>query len=538
MATVVKIDSNITGLAYAEEASLKTLPGTPVWVPLEPNSYADFGGNLTLLARNPINPSRQRKKGVVTDLDASGGFDSDFTQTNLQGLLQGFMFADLRRRMNCARAGNEVTAVTAGTNTYTCNNAAGHATAVLPVTVASHGRALIFAKGFTNAANNGLKHLTSKTPTTAVVAETLVTETPPAGASIVHVGHEANGTDDYSIDVSGAWPALVSTGGGTDFTVDIVAGSGQGLLPGEWIHIGGDSAAFQFAAGSGANNGWKRIRSVAAHRIEFDKSSTTMVIDAGTGKTIQLFFSNALLKNELGTLVKRRTYNLERQLGASDDAAPTQIQSEYLTGAVANQLQFNIGAATKLTCDLSFVAADFEQRTGVTGVKTGTRNPLVESDAFNTSSDFSRIRMAVFSNTSPVANATPLFAYVTDLTITINNNVTPLKAVGVLGSFDSATGTFEVGGNLTAYFADIAAVIAVRNNSDVTLDILIVKANAGVFIDFPLIALGDGRANVEQDQPIKLPLSMNAATAVKLNANMDYTVMFGWFEYLPNAADL
>jgi hypothetical protein len=182
-----------------------------------------------------------------------------------------------------------------------------------------------------------------------------------------------------------------------------------------------------------------------------------------------------------------------------------------------------------VTIDLAFVATDNEQRNGATGVKTGTRPTLVAEDAYNTSSDFSRIKLSTVDPTD--ATVDPLFAYATELTLTLNNNVTPNKAIGVLGAFDTSAGTFEVGGNLTAYFASIDAVQQVRNNGDVTLDIIMVKDNKGLLFDIPLLSLGDGRLNVEQDQAIQLPLETNAA-----ESTFGHTLLFQSFSYLPTLA--
>ena len=117
------------------------------------------------------------------------------------------------------------------------------------------------------------------------------------------------------------------------------------------------------------------------------------------------------------------------------------------------------------------------------------------------------------------------------MNLSVNNNVTPDKAIGVLGAFDTSTGTFEVGGSMTAYFADVTAVQAVRNNSDITLDIIMVKRNAALLWDIPLLSLGDGRLAVEQDQSITLPLETMAA-----ESSFGHTLLFQTFNYLPDAA--
>lgn len=616
MTILTKIDSNSTGLRIAQEVSYKTLRPTATgaggvniyqtisWDPLEPNSYTDFGGQIVTVARNPINPSRQRKKGVTTDLDASGGFDSDLTQSNLQNKLQGHFFASLRRKPETLNRGilNSEALIpiesVSGTNTYNLHNlgataavvataGSGYAVgdtitlddtggtvavnAVLEVTgetggaidsviIVNPGRCetaptndvgqgstsgsgtgadftmtygaiqtfldetLIYVTGLVDSANNGLKHVTSVTSTTLVVVETLVNDASPAATATITTVGIVGASGDLDVDATGSLPALDSAGG-VDFTT-------LGLVEGEWIHIGGDSAGTFFS--NSVNNGFARIRSIAAGRLILDKTIGTMVTEGGGSLTVYVFFGR-VLKNELGTSIVRRTYQLERTLGQPDTSQPGVDQAEYLEGSVPGEMTFNIGTADKMTVSLSYVAAAHTQRTVSEGVKSGNRPSLTEMDAFNTSSDFSRIKMAqvIDGNADPDA----LFAYVTDLTLSINNNLTPNKAVGVLGSFEVTAGTFAVSGDVTAYFSEVAAIQAVQNNADVTIDFHLYKSNAGISFDLPLISLGDGRANIEQDQAITLPLSMDAATGAKVDPALDYTFLMVFWDYLPALAD-
>lgn len=581
---VSKIDSNVVGLRFAEEATIGVLPGTPVWNPLEPNSYGDFGGSVTTLARNPINPSRQRKKGVLTDLEAAGGFNIDLTQDNLQELLQGFFFATLRKKDEhvCETIvtatddfePSEVRAVSAviaaGGTTYVRGDivtlsggtfgtaatflvtevAAGVVVTVSmytpgdysvlpgnPVSTTGAGANdctltltwedgsaylagdLLFAKGFDDDANNGL-HVVSAGNTFAVTVTSNLVDALAQTGQITRVGFAFS---DAEIDATGTLPTLDSAA--KDLTT-------LGLMVGEWIFIGGDATANQF--GTAADNGFARIRSISANSIELDKSSNTLVTDGGGGKTIHVFWGRVLKNESSAALIKRRTYNLERQLGAPDSDFPAVMQSEYLTGAIPSELTLNIPTADKVMADISFMATDSEQRSAVTGVKSGTRPDLEEAEAFNTSSDVARIKMAVVSSSD--SNPDPLFAYLTELTLNLNNNISLNKAVGVLGAIDGSAGNFEIGGSVTAYFADTTSVESVRANADITIDAHIVKANQGITIDVPLITLGDGRPNVEQDTAIMLPFEMEASSGAKIDTDLNHTLLMVFWDYLPDLA--
>lgn len=496
-----KIDSNDTGLRYAIEECLKELPVTPTWRPLEPNSYGDFGATITTVARNPINPTRQRQKGVVTDMEATASYETDLTSINHEHFMQGFMFATMKelstnRSINAAAI--PITAVTTA-NGYAVNNsvASGFVT-----------NSLLFANGFSSAANNGLKVVTTVASGTVAAAGLAAEPSPPATATIRKVGYQG-ASADLAISVTGGEVRLTATT--LNFTT-------LGLYRGEWIFIGGDAAATRF----NNNVGFARVSEIAAGYLILDKTSwTNPVTEAGTGKTIQIFMGNCIRNAVTPSDIKRYSFQFERTLGEDDDGT----QSQYVIGAVANEFTLNVPSAEKVTANFGFVACDSIGRTGDEGLKAGNRPALELSDAFNTSTDVRRLAFSLAGTTDP------LFMFASELTLTINNAATGAKAIGTLGNFDISVGAFEVGGSATAYFQDMRAVNAVRNNEDVTMDIILVKNNQGITFDVPLLALGNGMVTVEQDQPVTIPLDVAAA-----QSEFGHTMMYQNFAYLPNVA--
>lgn len=506
-----KLDSNSTGLSFAEEECLKQLPGVngadAVWYGQEPNSYSDFGGDFTQTARAPINASRQRKKGTITDLDASGGYNSDVTQSNLARMMQGFCFASAREQADTHPMNGTTVAITGVDATDIKYEAA----AGLDRFAADD---LLFASGFAVPSNNGLKHVSDAAAAGVIVWGALADEAAaPTNARLQKVGKQF-AAGDVAFNFTGGVATLVATAGSF---------ASMGLQAGSWIFIGGDAAGTAFAN----NVGFARVSAVSADgkTLTLDQTTWTPVTEGGGALTLQVFVGTVIRNEPDPANIVRRSYQLERTLG--QDAAGT--QSEYIIGAVANQFTLNIPSADLLNADLTFVGCDVEQRTGAQGVKAGTRIAAPGEDGFNTASDVYRMRMYVVDDADP--NPTPLFGYVSEGKIEINNNVTPNKAVGTLGAFDTTAGDFEVSGSVTAYFTTVAATEAVRNNADVGLYAISAARNGGFLFDIPLIALGGGRIGVEKDKEITVPLDTNAA-----ESKFGHTLLTEWFSYLPDVA--
>lgn len=520
MALQLSVDSNSTGLAFAEEQSLKTLPVTPTWYALEPNSYSKFGATYPSVAREPITDTRQKNRGTINDQQSNGEFNIDLTQRNLIRLLQGFMFANLIEKAATIPFNGTALALTA-TATDGYQAASGLTTA--PQNFIA--RQLVLGRNFVNSINNGLGFVSAVAAgKLTITGKTLVVETPGATANVQAVGYRFT-AGDLKIAASGANINISDTT--ADFTT-------LGLSPGEWIFLGGDAAINRWvtaSAGIGINCGYARVKSIAAHLLVCDLSTFTVStdVDAGGLQQVDMYFGKVLFNATTAANIVRRTYQLERQLG-SDGVG---IQAEYVKGAFANQIVLNEPTANKITCDLNFVGLDYETVTGTVGIKSGTRSAALGEQAINTSHDIFLTRLSILDPTT--LNPTALFAYCSDLKLTIDNGVSPVQALGVLGGFNAATGDFDVSGSVTAYFQSIAAINQIKNNTDCCLTTIIARGTgglgAGMVFDIPLLTLGGGDNKVVKDKPIEVSLTQDGAKNV-----LGYTLMFNTWEFLPAIA--
>ena len=501
--------SNVVGLSFAEEASLKVLPVTPIWRALEPNEFKDFGAEIKTVARNPINESRQVQKGVVTDLDASGGFMQDITPSNLTRLMQAFFFANAREKVQSDPLSGDValkaTPVSFGVGTI--------------VLTATHGAKfavgnLLFVSGMVNAANNGLMRVVSIAVDTLTVSAATVTEAWPTTADLKVVGFElADNTASVAV-VTGAVEINLSTGSFLN----------RGLSVGEWIYVGGDAVGTRFSTNT---PGYARIHSITATKLTLKELTWTPTTEASAaGKTIRIFAGSFLRNEKTPSLIKTKSVTLERTLGQDANG----FMSQLLRGAVASVYTLDIKTADKITADLSFVAMTEELRTGSQGLSAGTRISTFNSeDAFNTSSDVVQMRIYIASATNQ--KPTSLFGYAQEAKLMVKNNVKGKKAIGTLGSFDINVGTFEVSGELTVYFSDVTAISAIKANSDVGFNLITAQNNAGIVYDIPLLSLSDGRADVKKDEPITLKVTKDA-----FENEYGFTLSQTYFHYLPTVA--
>lgn len=501
-----KINSSDVSTYIAEEESFKTLPTTPDWYEIEANSFSEFGPSISTVARNPISSDRQNRKSVVVDVEAQGGFNVDFMYYNLARILQGYMFANAREKASTKPLNGTSVAIS---NIDGTNDDYEAASGLDAFSVGD----LVFVSGFSNSANNGLKRVTTVSATSLTVNESLTDDASPSTDGKIEVTGYQAASGDLNVAVSGTDVSITSTS--LDFTT-------LSLVVGETIYVGGSATSEKFDN----NTGYAFIKAISANKLTLRETTWTPQAETGTGKTIRLFFGTVVKnENSLSNIV-RRTYDVERQLGNDGNG----IQSEHLIGAVPSELVINMENADKLTLDLSFLAADHETRDGTTGLKNGNRiNMSKDNNAYNSSSHIYRVK--VYKHSDTTFNPASLFGFLTNFSLTIDNNIGYNKALGTLGAFEMSTGKFDVNGSFTAYFVDVDVVSSIRNNDDVGMNAILASNNQAIIMDIPLLGLNGGNIDVEEDESVMIPVENSAAEGAN-----GYTLLFSFIPYVPDSA--
>ena len=80
------------------------------------------------------------------------------------------------------------------------------------------------------------------------------------------------------------------------------------------------------------------------------------------------------------------------------------------------------------------------------------------------------------------------------------------------------------------------AITSIRTNSDVTMEVHLAHNNQGITIDMPLLTLSTTGLDIAVDEPVTLPIAMDAAAGTSVNPDQDHTIQMTFWDYLPDGA--
>lgn len=485
--------TNKTSLAYSVEATPGNLAGSPVWKSAEYNSVPGWGAQIEKVARNPISPMRQRQKGGVVDVSSAFQVETDLTMESVNDFMDGFFFAKWR--------GQALFAPTAViTTAYT-----------VPSGGALTAGALVFARGFTNAANNGLKVVGSGSTGTSVVilGGGLVAETPTAAQNATL---EVCGVQAAAADVA------VNAGGNlTSTTLNFTT---LGLIPGQVCFLGDTGAAFQFA--TAADRGWFRIKTIAANLLTIDKRSAVFAADTGTGKTIRIFFGRFLSNLSVNDAnYQEKTLQFEmafNNLGVTPGVA----EYQYAKGSYCNEVKISAPLTSKATVSYGFVGFDTPPPSTTRATNAATPVQPVERAMFNTVSDVGRLRVTNVDETG-------LSSYIKSATLMLRNGASAEKVIGSLGAVGMNFGNIEADVELEGLFTQSETVTAIRDNRTVTYDMALKNGDGGLFFDIPSATIEGGDLSLPVNETVKIGSKIVAFQ----DPTLGYSMSLSTFPYIP-----
>lgn len=506
---MARVNTNNTSLRFAIESSVGVLPGSPAWRIAEFNTIGAYGAQIATTVRRPISQDRGRKKGTVTDLDSSVEFETDLTMDSFTDFAEGFVFAEYANvEFDLKASSGTVPPPAASSSAYTIDAASATLAGKIQFSSAQYAT-LVYAKGYTNAGNNGLKPITADTAssgTAITVGSGLTAETPPTNASLQIAGVRVLNDADLTLTVSGSTATLVSAAAISDWST-------LGLRTGMFIHIGSPTSvgALQNALGAGGTTsyGYARITSISGATINLDKLSSTLSTATGPASASQDVLFGRFLRNVAVTADSTDSRYLERtyqmEVSYPDLGGVGTDEYEYAIGNFVNEMSLNVPLTDKATISYNFIGTNSDNVTASRKTNASSAVSPLRTTAFNTSSDVAALTTDVVSSASEVCFKS--------LTLSLRNNVSPEKCLGTLGARFVNSGVFEVSLEGQMLFTNKAIVNAIRNNTTVTFLAILRNQDGAIAFDIPEMTLGNGGREFPVDQSVLVNIEGQSFTS-------------------------
>jgi len=249
----------------------------------------------------------------------------------------------------------------------------------------------------------------------------------------------------------------VTAGSGTYTIAD--SGSGFGSFAvGQWVYISGFSDA--------GNNGFGKITAASAGSITVKGNGNGVTDTAGDSVTITM---GPQIVN--GTTFK--SYNMEREY--------TDVANEFeqLAGMAIDQLNLNTQADGLVNGSFGFVGKSAQSNTATLG--DGSPTAAATNDVMNAIDDV----QAVLENYTSYD--------VTQLSMSLVNNLRARLQVGTLGAVSLGTGTVGLTGGHQAYFESKAVMDKYLNATSSALSFIFSKGTNAYVVDMPRIKYSSGQ---------------------------------------------
>jgi hypothetical protein len=352
---------------------------------------------------------------------------------------------------------------------------------------------LIYARGFTNAANNGFKVVGAGSVVGEIKTSGLVVEagsTANANATVDVVGVVAAAAADFKMDPSGNIMSIT-----TDCTT-------LNLQPGQWVKLGGTSAGSFFA--TAALNGWAMVSSApTTNLIPLTNHSFTPAVDAAAGVSLQIFARSFYRNYPLGHAnFSRSTTQLEmEQIGAG----PAGVSSfRYAKGLRVGAFELDAPLKSKIVLTLSFVGMDLPAP-GVQAARpadTATALAPLAVSMLDTSNDVKYVKLSTSSGNVDLGSE------IMSWSLSQNLRLKPQEIQGVLGANGHIDGAMWPSLKIGVYLTTDAIIGVVGTNTDVQFVEALANEDGGYVFHIPA-----SKVNSEDEQ-------MQAGDAVTIDADI------------------